>query len=83
MTTASLKNVRLPLARRERLIACLSADGMVHRDIALVCSVGIETSKSAVKRVRAKYSNAGRFAGTRLALRAQLVADGLMVEVSP
>lgn len=64
------------LAPRERLVACLFADGQNAAEISAQTLLSRSTIYSMVKYTRRRYVAAGRPAPSKLELRRRLVEDG-------
>ena len=66
------------LSPRERQVLALYASGFALKQVAFELGVGYSTVKEHIDRVRSKYSNIGRPAGTKTELYLRAVEDGLI-----
>lgn len=66
------------LSPRERQVLALYASGFALKQVAFELGVGYSTVKEHIDRVRTKYSNIGRPAGTKTELYLRAVEDGLI-----
>jgi DNA-binding NarL/FixJ family response regulator len=66
------------LSPRERQVLALYASGFALKQVAYELGVGYSTVKEHIDRVRSKYSNIGRPAGTKTELYLRAVEDGLI-----
>ncbi len=66
------------LSPQERRVLELYAGGMPARSVALRLGVTLETAKSYLKRIRAKYAAVDRPAYTRMELYRRAVEDGVL-----
>lgn len=66
------------LSPRERQVLALYASGFALKQVAFELGVGYSTVKEHIDRVRSKYSNVGRPAGTKTELYLRAVEDGLI-----
>lgn len=66
------------LSPREREVLALYASGFALKQVAFELGVGYSTVKEHIDRVRSKYSNVGRPAGTKTELYLRAVEDGLI-----
>jgi DNA-binding NarL/FixJ family response regulator len=66
------------LSPRERQVLSLYASGFALKQVAFELGVGYSTVKEHIDRVRTKYSNIGRPAGTKTELYLRAVEDGLI-----
>jgi DNA-binding NarL/FixJ family response regulator len=71
------------LSPQERRVLELYAGGMPARSVALRLGVTLETAKSYLKRIRAKYAAADRPAYTRMELYRRAVEDGVLAPLAP
>ncbi|WP_432561109.1 sigma factor-like helix-turn-helix DNA-binding protein [Kineococcus sp. SYSU DK003] len=70
------------LSPQERRVLELYAGGMPARSVALRLGVTLETAKSYLKRIRAKYAALDRPAYTRMELYKRAVEDGVLAPLS-
>jgi len=70
------------LSPQERRVLELYAGGMPARSVALRLGVTLETAKSYLKRIRAKYAAVDRPAYTRMELYKRAVEDGVLQPMS-
>lgn len=66
------------LSPRERQVLALYASGFALKQVAFELGVSYSTVKEHIDRVRTKYSNIGRTAGTKTELYLRAVEDGLI-----
>lgn len=66
------------LSPRERQVLALYASGFALKQVAFELGVSYSTVKEHIDRVRSKYSNIGRPAGTKTELYLRAVEDGLI-----
>jgi DNA-binding NarL/FixJ family response regulator len=66
------------LSPRERQVLALYASGFALKQVAFELGVSSSTVKEHIDRVRSKYSNIGRPAGTKTELYLRAVEDGLI-----
>jgi DNA-binding NarL/FixJ family response regulator len=71
------------LSPQERRVLELYAGGMPARSVALRLGVTLETAKSYLKRIRAKYAAVDRPAYTRMELYRRAVEDGVLAPLPP
>ncbi|WP_337062129.1 response regulator transcription factor [Kineococcus sp. G2] len=71
------------LSPQERRVLELYAGGMPARSVALRLGVTLETAKSYLKRIRAKYAALDRPAYTRMELYRRAVEDGVLSPLPP
>lgn len=64
------------LSPRELLCCQLYSDGMLTKEVSLVCGITRWSVLDRIRTAREKYRGAGIDAGTRVLLRIALVADG-------
>ena len=74
----SLFKEQANLSPRERQVLALYASGFALKQVAFELGVGYSTVKEHIDRVRSKYSNIGRPAGTKTELYLRAVEDGLI-----
>ena len=68
------------LSAQERRVMALYGGGEPVKAVALALGISDETAKSYLKRIREKYRVAGFDVGTKVALRRQAIADGILCE---
>lgn len=68
--------LRPQLAAREVEVLVLAAEGLAGKQVATQLGITEGTVKTYLKRIRTKYADLGRHAGTRIELRARAIEDG-------
>lgn len=71
--------LRPQLAPREVTVLVLAAEGLAVKQVATQLGIAEETVKTHLKRIRTKYADLGRPAGTRIQLRERALEDGHVV----
>src|SRR5690554_2775915 len=67
------------LSAQERRVMALYGAGESVKSVSYQLGISQETAKSYLKRIREKYRLAGHDVGTKVALRKQAIADGILV----
>ena len=71
------------LSAQERRVMALYGGGEPVKSVAYQLGISEETAKSYLKRIREKYRVAGIDVGTKVALRRQAIADGILIQDGP
>lgn len=68
------------LSAQERRVMALYGAGESVKSVSYRLGISQETAKSYLKRIREKYRLAGQDVGTKVALRKQAIADGILLQ---